>query len=114
MSATSFFGGEFFGGEFFQASAPPTPSSITSGGGGGVGYFRTKKGKRLFNQFFDDIVDEMRREKAMEAARAEIAKMSAKKGKKAKAELDLAIERLREMQRKRRLRKAAAILLLDN
>lgn len=95
---------------FNVGSATTPPSSVSAaGGGGGLGFFRTKKGKRRFNQFFDDIVDEMKREMEMERVAFEFEK----RGKDAKRDLKAAREFVRAEQRKRRKRRALAFLLLD-
>ena len=85
----------------------------TGGGGGGLGWFRTKKGKRRYNEFFDDIVDEVKREMEMERARRELEEMFARKGQVARKALEAALEVMR-VQRKKRRRRAAAIMLLDS
>jgi len=97
-----------------QISVIAPPVSRPTGGGGGLGWFKTKKGKRYFSQFFDDIVDEMKREMEMEAVRAEMESKFASKGRMAKADLDAAKDFVAEVRRKRKLRRAASIMLLDS
>ena len=91
----------------------PAPSVRSTGGGGGLGYFTTKRGKKRYHEFFDDIVDEIKREMAMEEARRALEEMVARRGELARKDLEAALEGMRQA-RKRRRRRAAMILLLDS
>jgi hypothetical protein len=84
------------------------PSGGGGGGGGGLGWFNTKRGKKRYHEFFDDIVDEVKREMAMEDTRALLAD---RRGETVK-QIEDALEFMRE-ERKRKRRKAAMYLLLD-
>lgn len=103
-------------GVWFEGVQTPGTGSVrsTGGGGGGLGWFLTKRGKRRYHEFFEDIVDEVKREMEMERMRAELVERFARQGMLAEQELEEAIAYMAEQQRKRRRRRAAVILMLDS